>query len=613
MDCLKGKLLEINLSSGQTRVRDIDDKVQKLFFGGRSLGAKLLYDELMKGVEPLSPDNKLFVLTGPVTGTIVPNAGKYVVVTKSPLTGAFLDSYASGLISAQIRFAGYDGLLISGKAEKPVYIWIKDDQVEIRDAGHLWGKDTIESEDLIKEETEDQAGVMVIGPAGEKMVRIASINSDHYRQAGRGGGGAVMGYKNLKGIAVFGTGDVIPHDGKKLQKKYEEDLSKLLSSDVGVARKRFGTPLTLTITNKAGMLPVNNFQKCTFPEAVDQIDGLGVEKSTIKTRACWGCMVACSKITKVIEEGPYEGDEVEGPEYETLSILGSNLGIATLPPIIRANILCDRLGIDTISAGVVIAFVMECYQRDLLSEDEIGVKNPAFGNDAAVMELIEMIAYRRGFGDKMAEGTLRLAEVVGKGSSVFAMHVKGMEFPGYEPRAAFGACLSYAVSPRGACHRRAWPPAKEVLGGYPPFTTEGKAEIVRDLYNENGILHSLLVCDFPAKFIPLNMADYAEYVTYACGMETTREDLQQMTERGETMIRMFNNREGFTRDDDTLPARILEETLSDGPNPGQRFTKADLDFMIDEYYALRGWDSKGTPLPETLKKLGIEDQGRALK
>lgn len=609
MHCIKGKLLEIDLSSGKADERIIAGEIYQKYLGGRTLGAKLLYDTQPAHVEPLSPENRLLVLTGPVTGTIVPNAGKYVVVTKSPLTGAFLDSYCSGLISAQIRFAGFDGLLIHGQADQPVYIWIEDGNVEIRSAGHLWGKDTISSEDLIKKETNKRAGVMVIGPAGEKMVRFASINSDHYRQAGRGGAGAVMGSKNLKGIAVYGTGSVAPYDGPGLQKKYEEDLRKLLSSDVGMARKRYGTPLTLTITNKAGMLPVNNFQKCTLPEAVDRIDGAGVEKSTIKTRACWGCMVACSKITEVVEDGPYKGDIVEGPEYETLSTLGSNLGLTNLPPIIRANILCDRLGLDTISTGVVLSFVMECYDRQLLGAEEIGVENPTFGNDVAVMEMIESIAYRKGFGDKMAEGAKRLAQYIGKSSYRFAMQVKGMEFPGYEPRAAFGACLSYAVSPRGACHRRAWPPAKEVLGGYPPYTTENKAVIVRDLFNENAILHSLLVCDFPAKFIPLKIADYAEYLSLACGLETTADDLWMLAERSETMIRIFNNREGFSREDDTLPPRILEETLADGPGSGQHFTKADLDRMIDEYYALRGWDSRGVPLPETLKKLGLGDQG----
>ncbi|MGB9867102.1 MAG: aldehyde ferredoxin oxidoreductase family protein [Bacillota bacterium] len=598
------RLLEIDLTNKVSRVRTLDQSTVRKYVGGRALGSKLLFDLLPRGVDPLAPENLLLVLVGPVTGTLVPTSSKYVVVSKSPLTGGFVDSYSSGCIAPQIRHCGLVGLAVSGKASSPVYLFVKDGQVEFRDASHLWGRNTIEAEDQIKRETSAEAGVMVIGPAGENMVRYASINSDHYRQAARGGVGAVMGAKNLKGIAVLGSGPIVPAQPEKIKTRYLEHLARLRSSVTGQARKKYGTPMTLNITNNAGMLPVRNFTASTFPEAEDNIDGPGVAKLVVKSRSCWGCMIACSKITAV-NEGSFSGDVVEGPEYETLGLLGANVGVTYLPAVIRANILCDELGLDTISTGCCIGFLMECFQRGILSEKEIGVSNPSFGNYNAVIELIKMIAYRQGIGDVLAEGVKRAAEAIGKGSHKFAMHVKGMEFPAYEPRRAFGACLSYAVSPRGACHRRAWPPAKEVLGGVPPFTTEGKAALVKRMYDENTILHSLLVCDFPNKFIPVTIEDYADYLSLVTGVAFTSDDLWLLADRAETQIRLFNLREGFTRADDTLPDRVFEEVLPDGGAKGQRFTRQDLEKMLDEYYQARKWDLQGVPLPETLKELGI--------
>lgn len=604
MYCVNGKLLGINLTDQSTWVHELDDEIIKNYVGSRTLGAKLLLDLQKPGVEPLSPENLFLVLTGPVTGTITPNACKYVVVTKSPLTGAYLDSYSSGYIAPELKFAGWDGLIITGKADKPVYLWIQDDKVEFRDASHIWGRDTISSEKVIISETGSQAGVMVIGPAGENLSRVASINSDHYRQAARGGGGAVMGSKNLKAVAVLGSGEMVPSNAEGLLEKYLEDLAKLRKHPVGQARKKFGTPMTMNITNRAGMLPTRNFQQGTFSEATGNIDGEGVEKLTVKTRGCWGCMIGCSKITKVTE-GVYEGDVLEGPEYETNALLGSNLGISYLPAVIRLNILCDTLGLDTISTGAIVSFVMECYEKGLLTEEQIGVKNPSFGNHEAAHKLIEMMASREGFGDVMAEGVKRAAAYVGKDSHKFAMHVKGMEFPAYDPRAGFGSCLSYSVVPRGACHRRAWPPAKEVLGGMPPFTTDGKAAMVKELFDENAILHTLLVCDFPSKFAGLLMDDYAAYLSLTTGHSFSADDLYVLAERSETLARLFNCREGFTRKDDILPGRIFEESLPDGPPKGQRFTHGDLDKMLDEYYSLRGWDQEGRPTQDTLQRLGL--------
>jgi aldehyde:ferredoxin oxidoreductase len=453
-------------------------------------------------------------------------------------------------------------------------------------------------------EGDTPVGVSSIGPAGERLVKFACINSDLYRQAGRGGVGAVMGSKNLKAIVVKGTRGLNLHDRKKLVALNRENYQRALKSQVAQARMKFGTPLTLNVTHAGGILPTKNFQFGTWEKALEKIDSVGVYKSVKSHKACLSCFVHCSLVTEA-SEGKYKGITLEGPEYETLGIFGSNQLIDDLPAIMQANILCDQLGIDTISAGNVIGFVMECFDKGLISPSQTGGLEIRFGDSEASLAAVERMAMRQGFGDIMAEGVRAAAHHIGNGSERFAMHVKGMEFPAYEPRGAFGSGLSYAVSPRGACHRRAWPPAKEILGGYPPYTIEGKAAMIKELYNENCVLHSLLVCDMPAKFIPLSLDDYSNYLHASSGASFSKEDFLKMAERIETLIRMFNNREGFTRKDDTLPYRTLNEPLPDGPAKGQCIGEENLNKMIDEYYALRGWDASGAPTQETLKKHGL--------
>jgi len=375
-------------------------------------------------------------------------------------------------------------------------------------------------------------------------------------------------------------------------------------SEVAKARMKYGTPLTLNITHTGGILPTKNFQYGTWEDALDRIDSEGVYKSTIERRACLSCFTPCAMVTQVTE-GKFKGATVEGPEYETVSMLGSNLLINSLPHVIQANILCDSLGVDVISAGCVIGFVMECFEKGLISSSQTDGLEIQFGDGDAALEAIKMISYREGFGDILAEGVQRVAEHIGKDSERFAMHVKGMEFPGYDPRGAFGSGLSYAVSPRGACHRRAWPPAQEILGKYPPYTAEGKAEMVKELYDLNCVLHGLLVCDMQSKFIPLSLEDYSQYFQAVTGEDLTTDDFQTIADRIETLVRMFNVREGFSRKDDTLPYRTLHEPLPDGPAKGQCVGEENLTRMLDEYYLLRGWDLTGTPTEETLKKYGL--------
>jgi aldehyde:ferredoxin oxidoreductase len=597
-----GKLLEIDLTSGKTKVMTLKEEMFENYLGGRGLGVRLLYDMLPPKTDPFSPENILFFLTGPLTGTYVTGSSKFVVITKSPLTYGWCDSYSSGRISVELKKAGYDGLVIRGKSNHPCYLRIDGKGVEIREANLIWGRDSFETERRLKEmEGDSSIGISSIGPAGEELVRFACINSDLYRQAARGGVGAVMGSKNLKAIVVKGNKGIDIHDRKEMVALNRKNYKRAKTSEVAKARKKYGTPLTLNITHMGGILPTKNFQYSTWEKALEKIDSIGVHKSMTKHKACLSCFTPCSFETR-ISEGKYRGGVMEGPEYETLGMFGSNQLIDSLPTIIQANILCDKLGLDTVSAGSIIGFIMECFERELVSSRETEGIEIRFGDSESSLTAIERIAYRQGFGDILAEGLKAVSEHVGKDSDRFAMHVKGMDFPAYEPRGAFGAGLSYAVSPRGACHRRAWPPAKEILGGYPPYTIEGKAAMIKELYDENCVLHSLLVCDMPAKFIPLSLDDYSRYLEAVTGKSVLKEDFLKIAERIETLIRMFNNREGFTRKDDTLPYRTLNEPLPDGPAKGQCIGEENLNRMIDEYYSLRGWDASGIPTEETLKR-----------
>jgi len=608
MKGIRGKLLEIDLTSGKSKNIMISDEMVGKYLGGRGLGARLLFDLLPAKTDPLSPENVLIFLTGPLTGSMVTGSSKFVVVTKSPLTHGWCDSYSSGRVSLELKKAGYDGMVIRGKANHPCYLRIDGTGMEIREASGIWGKDSFETERGLKEvEKNPSVGISSIGPAGEKLCKFACINSDFYRQAGRGGVGAVMGSKNLKAIVVQGKEAVSLHDRRRVVELNRQNYQRSKTSAVAQARMKYGTPLTLNITHMGGILPTKNFQFGTWEKALEKIDSVGVYKSTTSHKACPSCFTHCGMITRVAG-GKYRGSELEGPEYETLGMFGSNQLIDDLPTVIQANILCDKLGLDTISTGNVIGFIMECFDKGLISPREAEGVEIRFGDSEASLAAIERIAYRQGFGDILAGGVKVASERIGKDSARFAMHVKGMEFPAYEPRGAFGSGLSYAVSPRGACHRRAWPPAKEILGGYPPYTAEGKAEMIKGLYDENCVLHSLLVCDMPAKFIPLSLDDYSNYWQAVTGESISKNDFLAIAGRIETLIRMFNLREGLTRQDDTLPYRTLWEPLPDGPAKGQFIGEENLNRMIDEYYACRGWDSAGVPTASTLQKYGLSSK-----
>ncbi len=415
-----------------------------------------------------------------------------------------------------------------------------------------------------------------------------------------------MGSKNLKLIAIKGSGGISCANVQGVHDLLLKHYESYVDSPAGLARRKYGSTITMTVTHSAGMLPTRNFSKGQFDKGVGVIDKDGVEKATIATRSCYACLASCGKLTQV-NDGIYKGAKVEGPEYETLALLGSNLEVDYLPAIIKANCLCDDLGMDTISAGGVIGFAMECFERGILTKEDTGGLELRFGNHEAVMQLLEQIAYRKGFGALCARGVKEMAKVIGHGTEDFAMHSKGLELPAYDPRAGWGAAITYAVTPRGGCHRRAWPPLREVLGGVEPFTTEGKAQMVREMMAETCVMHSLIVCDVPPKIIPAGIAGYAEYLNHVTGLNFSEEDLVERAEIIETLIRRINVRQGVGSKDDFLPKRILEESLSNGPAADRVIGTDNFLKMRAEYYQIRGWDKEGVPTRETVKKYGLDE------
>lgn len=602
-----GRIWEINLSTGALSKKQLSQEIIQQYLGGRGLGVHLLLDYLHPGIDPLCPENVIIFLTGPLTGTPAPGASKYVVITKSPATGGWLESYSSGRLAIELRYAGCDILVIKGKAKDPSYIYINDEAAEIRAAGNLWGMDTFQTEETLKSCYKNKKlGIACIGPAGENLINFASINSDFFRQAGRGGAGAVMGSKNLKAIIAYGTKGVKCKEPNRITRMLAEHVKKTKNNDKVINRKNFGTSQTMVMTNNIGMLPTMNYQKGTSSEAIGKIDAQGVGPHVYHTKGCVSCIAPCGVLTYT--KGPLGEQYLEGPEYETLCLLGTNLGVYSLPEISAANIICDKLGLDTISTGNVIGFAMECFERGLIGLEETDGKRIVFTEKGLIPDIIYDIAYRRGFGAKLALGTRALSKEIGRGSERFAIQIKGLEFSAYDPRAAWGGALAYAVSPRGACHRRS-SPLHTFNKGIDPFKTEGQAVAVKELYDERSVLHTVLVCDFVGRGMNITPDIYAQYINAVLGQSFTGKELVEMADRVETAIRLFNVREGFARADDTLPLRILEEPLPDGPAKGKVIGKSNLNKMLDEYYKLRGWNNQGIPTKDTLKKLKIKEYG----
>jgi aldehyde:ferredoxin oxidoreductase len=621
----QGQILIVDLSKREILIRPLKEEYIFRHIGGRALAARILYEYVKPNIDPLGPENALIWTVGPLNGTASLQSGKMNISTKSPLTNGYLDCSMGGFLGSEIKFAGYDSIVIKGSSPEPVYLKITNDKVELLRAENIWGLSVFDAEKTLKRELGQEYKIASIGPAGENRVKYSCICHNLYRQAGRGGAGAVMGAKNLKAIAIYGSGCVEIADKKKFERVNGEMFSEIIkkrrsSGDAWVdSIVRYGTPTFLAVTNEHGILPTRNFQATIFENA-SEIDGEALrQKIYKKDAACTACALGCGKLVQ-IPDGPYKGTLV-GPEYETIFALGSDIGIGDIKAIGKFNELCDGYGLDTISTGVVIGFAMECYEKGILTKKDVDGLELKFGNEEVVLELIKKVATKDGIGALMSEGVRKMSEEIsGNMTRPFAMHVKGLELPGYDPRGAHGMALAYAISDRGGCHTRAWPIRFEIYGNLDPFGFEGKAELVKVQTQRKVIMDSLVICDM----LGIN-SKYGEVLEAVTGLDVE----VKMSERYPTLVeefiikgigkeskvgeshiniaRAFNVREGFDRKDDTLPKRLFTETPVSGPAKGHLVDEEKFNDMLDEYYRFVGWDKNGRLTKTKVEELGLTD------
>ncbi|MCX8044504.1 MAG: aldehyde ferredoxin oxidoreductase family protein [Desulfobacterota bacterium] len=601
------RIIRVNLTQKTIMVESIDSTLMKQFIGGRGLGTKILYDEVDPKVDPLSPDNKLIFMAGPLTGSGAPCGSRYMVITKSPLTSAIACSNSGGHFPAELRSAGYLGIIVEGKAPTPVYLLIDDDTVHLRDATLLWKKTTHQTEDALRADIADAAlardvRIASIGPAGENLSRIACVINDKHRAAGRSGVGAVMGSKNLKAIAVRGTKKIAKHNNDTFTAAVRAATERLKAGPVtSQGLPKFGTAILVNIINECGILPTRNFQQSVFAGASKISGETLAETYLVRNKACYACPIACGRLTKVTSPETFKG-EGEGPEYETVELLGAGCGIDDLAAITKANYLCNEFGLDTISAAGTVATAMELYEKGYLPYKDIGM-DLRFGNAEALLSMIYDMAYRRGLGAVAADGGYVLAQTYGH-PELF-MGVKRQELPAYDPRGAQGMGLTYATSNRGACHVRGYLIANEILGVHEkldPLTTQGKASAVKAIQELTAVFDASGLCLFASLAPGMGYDVVRDMLNGLTGFGYTSEDLRCCGERIWNIERLFNLKAGFTAADDTLPKRLLEEPLTQG---GPKGMVCMLDKMLPEYYSLRGWDTQGVPSKEKLAELGL--------
>ena len=609
MSAYMGKLLYVDLTSETIKDIPLDPQLVESYVGGKGFGAKILYDLLPANCDPLSPRNILIFMPGPLTGTLAP-AMRGCVVTKSPLTGTFADSYFGGHFAQEIRFCGYDGIIVTGAAPEPSYLWVDDGKVEIRSAAGIWGLDTFSTVEKIRAELGDESvKTACIGPAGEKMVSFALINCEYNRHAGRAGTGAVMGSKNLKALVLRGSKAVTPADPDAFEKAVDQAYLEVAEDETAAGFNTFGTPASIDFANDEQLLPTNNYFDGSFEGAAGLNAEAQSEQFWLRNVACAGCPIACGKVG-MIKKGRRKGLITDVVEYETAAMIGSNLGISDVREVAYLVKKCDALGLDGMSAGGVAGFAIEAYREGIITKDDTGGQELNFGDSASVEYLLDKIAAREGLGNLLARGVKYASEEMGKGSDAYAVHVKGLESPAWGPRSVPGMALALATADRGGCHQRAFPILYEVGGEWNGEAVDrdalkGKGEIVAHLQNYLAALDTLVKCDFAAYSI--KDSTYCQMLEAATGNQWNVDKLMQLGERIWNQVKLFNLREGFSRSDDTLPKRFTEEPLPAGPQEGKKITLQDLDQLLDEYYQVRGWDSSGEPSPEKLKELGLDN------
>jgi aldehyde:ferredoxin oxidoreductase len=604
------RILYVDLTTGKTETKPLKMEMAKNYIGGIGLGMRLFLDNSKPGTDPFSPENPILFITGPLTGTMAPSAGNsYAVVSKSPLTEGINEAKAHGFFGAELKRAGYDAVIFTGKSEKLVYAWIDDDSIQLLDAQHLTGKSPQETEETIREELGDYyIRVSAIGEAGEKLSRIGCIINDEFRAIGRGGMGAVMGSKNLKAVAVRGTNDV---NVANLE-EFTEFVRTIHERMKGPATRKYrtlGTPENVLVLNALAALPTRNFNQATF-EGAEKVSGEYLNERYIKKIiGCATCGMRCDHIA-LVPEGEYKGS-TSRVEFECLWSLGPLCGVDRLDAIIEAIRLCDYYGIDGISAGVIVAFAMDLYENGIITKKDTDGLELNFGNPEALVETIKRMGTRKGWlGDVLAEGSMRAAEKIGKGAEKYANHIKGMELPGYDLRTLKTAALGFSVSYRGACHLRSGAYSPDVKGKVDRFKIEkGRGKIVmdgEDLYN---VVDSLILCKFSRGVMYEGLKDMANYYTLATGFEMTPEELLKAGERINNLARVLNIREGKgTRKYDTLPWKIMNVPVPDeGVAKGAVVNQKEFDIGLDDYYDVRGWTKEGIPTSQKLKELGLDN------
>ena len=605
-----GKILRVDLSQKSIKEEPLPEKEARKFLGGNGLATWYLFNELPKGIDPLGPDNKIIYMSGPLTGTMSPSSGRFSAVTKSPLTGLWGSANSGGRWGLDLKKSGYDGLIIEGVSTDPVYLVIDDGEYSLMDAQHLWGLNVRETTRLIKEEHGSKFNVSCIGVAGEKLVKYAAVMNDVHRALGRCGFGAVMGSKNLKGIAVKGSQKIRVADKQAFGEAAKQARNFISESLLKMTLEVYGTDMVLDLVNVKGGLPTRNWQlgSCDYAE---NINGPAINDSILTGRkACFACPIACGRLTEV-KSGKYKC-KGEGPEYETVGAFGPMCDISNLEAIAFANNLCNDYGLDTISTGSTIAFAMECYEKGILTTENLDGVKLEFGNEDAMIKMVHKIAQRDGVGDLLSQGTKAVSATLGQNSQHFAMHVKGLELPAYDCRATKMTGLGFATANRGGDHITAYIQGptymdipflivEESMLEDPAVENPEETKVVKDLEDALTVFDAVGACKFMG--MALMAEDIVAIIAGATGWEFNVDEFRKGGERIYNLARCFNVREGARRIDDTLPTRLTQEPLTDGPAEG---LVVDLEPLLDAYYQYRGWDQNtGIPKVDTLNEVGL--------
>ena len=598
-----GQILRVNLTEGKVAKEPTSSEVARDFIGGRGFGIYFLYKEVPQGIDPLGPENKLIISPGPLSGMLAVGGGKCDWTTKAPLTGGYASASMGGHFTAELRYAGLDSIILEGISPKPVYLFIDNDKIELRDASEYWGKGTISVEKMMKDKFGEEYQIAVIGPGGENLVSYAHINHDFGRQAGRGGVGAVMGSKKLKAIVVHGTKN-IPVADLSAYKQAGKALYKACKEAEGLKEWiRYGTTTVVSWCDESGALPTRNFSAGSFEDGKDLYAPVMREKIVITDKGCFGCPCPCGKYSRMKKYDSY----VEGPEYETIGLLGSNLGISDIESVAQANLLCDDLGIDTISAGNAIGWAMECYEKGILTKADTDGLDLKFGNIEATFTCIEKIAKKEGIGVLLGEGVKRAAVKVGKGSEKFAIHVKGMEQSAYATHNATAMLLAYMTCDVGAHHNRAWAITYDIQVGREKVVPEKVARVIW-LQHVRPMFDVMGSCRLQWIELAIDLKLYVPLLESITGVKRSWEDIEKVGEKIWNLTRMYWKREneGFGREWDLPPARFYEDPPTSGATKGQITKLEDVHRLLDMYYEQRGWDSNGIPKPETIDSLGLK-------